>query len=307
MDLARVRYFVAVAKHLNFTVAARELYMEQSALSRQIKLLEQGLGAPLFERNSRRVTLTVQGDALLPYALRALDEAQAGEDAVRRSASLSHGRLTVGATPQTMASIVAPFMADSREDLARLHLDLVEAGALELQQLLINDDLDVAIVTAPVAPHLATTSLGSSNLLVVGPADHPVLAAENIDIQDLEGQALVVLTGEFASRGLLNAVALHRRVGLDIACTSSSPTTVEALVTAGMGIGILPGTAGPATDCLASRRLTDSGDPVAVHLMVAWNPNRAAAARYTLFAQALTKHTRARDILEPVTSKGAHD
>jgi DNA-binding transcriptional LysR family regulator len=69
-----LRYFVAVAEELHFTRAAQRLYLSQPALSKQVRMLEQQLGAELFERGRRGVALTPAGTALLPHARRVLAE-----------------------------------------------------------------------------------------------------------------------------------------------------------------------------------------------------------------------------------------
>ncbi|GAF60404.1 Cyn operon transcriptional activator [Psychrobacter sp. JCM 18903] len=78
MILRHIKYFLAVAKYQSFTQAAASLYVSQPALSQQIKQLEEGLGATLFDRSGRRVTLTDAGDVYARYAHRALQDLEEG-------------------------------------------------------------------------------------------------------------------------------------------------------------------------------------------------------------------------------------
>ncbi|MDE7128161.1 MAG: LysR family transcriptional regulator, partial [Bacteroidales bacterium] len=76
MELRQLRYFVKAAGTLNFSEAAKSLYVTQSTLSQQIRQLENELGVQLFERNSHEVSLTDAGEELLPYAMKTLESAE---------------------------------------------------------------------------------------------------------------------------------------------------------------------------------------------------------------------------------------
>jgi DNA-binding transcriptional LysR family regulator len=78
VDLRLVRYFLVMAEELHFTVAARRLYVSQPALSNQIRRLENQLGAQLFDRSPRGVTLTAAGEAFLPHARNAIAAIRSG-------------------------------------------------------------------------------------------------------------------------------------------------------------------------------------------------------------------------------------
>lgn len=85
VDLQRLRYFSVVAEELHFSRAAARLHLDQSALSASIRRLERDLGVPLFDRTTRRVELTVEGEALLPEVRRLLGTAERFRTAVRRA------------------------------------------------------------------------------------------------------------------------------------------------------------------------------------------------------------------------------
>jgi LysR family cyn operon transcriptional activator len=82
MILRHINYFLAVAKHKKFTKAAASLYVSQPALSQQIKQLEETLGAPLFDRSGRSVTLTDAGEAYVHYTHKALQDLEEGRRAI---------------------------------------------------------------------------------------------------------------------------------------------------------------------------------------------------------------------------------
>ncbi|WP_055585667.1 LysR family transcriptional regulator [Peterkaempfera griseoplana] len=91
-----LRYFAAVAEELNFTRAAGRLFVSQPALSKQIRMLENQLGAPLFHRDRRTVRLTAVGEALLPHARGMLASWQAAEAAVQQAREAEQHTLVIG-------------------------------------------------------------------------------------------------------------------------------------------------------------------------------------------------------------------
>jgi DNA-binding transcriptional LysR family regulator len=107
MELQQMRYVVAVAETSNFTRAAEQCLVVQSALSHQIARLERELGAKLFDRTSRRVRLTPAGEAFLPAARQALDAAERARAEVAAAAGEIRGRLAIGAIP-TVAAVDLP-------------------------------------------------------------------------------------------------------------------------------------------------------------------------------------------------------
>src|SRR4249920_540592 len=96
MDLRRVRYFVAVAEELHFARAAARLHISAPPLSQRINELEDELGVRLFERTSRRVTLTPAGERLLVEARTLIEAADHFEQVARQSAQTGPLTLAVG-------------------------------------------------------------------------------------------------------------------------------------------------------------------------------------------------------------------
>ena len=98
MEIRQLRYFLKVAETLNFSEAARKLFITQSTLSQQISHLEQEIGLPLFERNSHEVYLTEAGKELRPYAQNAVNSADACIDHMNDLKEMLGGELNIGVT-----------------------------------------------------------------------------------------------------------------------------------------------------------------------------------------------------------------
>lgn len=123
MEFQQLRYVIALAEEASFTRAAARCHVVQSALSHQIKALENELGVALFARTSRRVELTAAGQAFLPAARASLEAAErAAEDAAAAS-GLIRGRLSIGVIPTVTAVDVPAALRTFRQ--AHPHVQIV--------------------------------------------------------------------------------------------------------------------------------------------------------------------------------------
>jgi DNA-binding transcriptional LysR family regulator len=185
VELRQLRYFVAVAEELNFTRAAERLHIAQQPLSAAIARLETQLGAPLFERTTRRVTLTEAGAALLGPARAALQAAEAAVDAVRAVTAGEAGDVSMGLSAGAWYGLGELFEAlQERHPGLRLHVhqqssrplvDAVRAGTL---------DLAVGLCVR-VPDDLASQRLKDEPVVLVVAAAHPLAGRATLhDVRD---------------------------------------------------------------------------------------------------------------------------
>lgn len=188
LDLRKLRYFVAVADRLHFGRAAEDLHIAQPVLSRQIRALEQELGATLFTRNSHGAALTDAGRQLLEDAGPLLASAHAVR---RRVSAAAHGsrRLVVG----FRAGI--PVIPAAREFEARHPDVVVDVQRLEWDDqapMLLDGRVDVGYVRLPIdETGLRLTPLYTEPLMVALPAGHRLAGKEEVTEADLAGEPLV--------------------------------------------------------------------------------------------------------------------
>lgn len=145
MELRQLRYFVALAEELHFGRAARRVHVSQPPLSQQIRALEEELGARLFDRTSRRVLLTPEGEAFLEDVrgvLRGLEEAV---DRVRGVAQGERGRLRVGFVGSAVSTRFPAGVAAFRERHPAVRLELRESGTLVQRRAIAEGRLDVGL------------------------------------------------------------------------------------------------------------------------------------------------------------------
>lgn len=237
--LRQLRYFDALAGHSHFGRAAAACGISQPALSMQIKELEEALGAVLIERGARQVRLTKFGeDAALRVRdiLRSVDELG---DFARASRGWLAGQLHIGMIP-TIAPYLLPTVIGN---LTRMHPELDihvrEALTSRLIQELVEGRLDTAIVALPVSePSLTEVALFAENFLLVRPGEDegtPVPSSETLR----EMRLLLLEEGHcFRDQALsfCNMQSSPPRDALD----ASSLSTLVQMVSAGMGVTLIP-------------------------------------------------------------------
>lgn len=199
MDLRQLRYFVTVAEELHFTRAASRLHLAQSALSAQIRALEQDVGAQLFTRTSRRVALTTVGEALAADARRLLADADAALGNARLLARSEQRRLIVGCLGPATAELLAPAIAGFAAQRPEVAIDVQAFDFGELLPSLRNGRIDVAFAYLPHADDeldgLAVATLADEPRIVALAESHPLAAREELRPADLAGELFVTRAG----------------------------------------------------------------------------------------------------------------
>jgi DNA-binding transcriptional LysR family regulator len=191
-ELRHLRYFVAVAEELNFSRAAKRLQMAQPPLSVAIRQLEQEIGASLFHRSSREVTLTEAGSALLPGARRTLAEADAAVVAAQRAASGEIGSLRVAynwsARFETLPALGQAF-ARQRPDV---ELVTEEMRPNRMAAALRSGTIDVALALYPdIISELSYRPIRNERVVAVVSSSHPLAGQETIDLAALAEEFLL--------------------------------------------------------------------------------------------------------------------
>jgi DNA-binding transcriptional LysR family regulator len=196
MELRHLRYFLAVAEHLNFGRAAESLHTAQPALSQQIRKLEREAGGPLFERTKRYVRLTPLGQELLGEALAIVDSVDRLSVRLRDASATPRGRLRVGSITPATVGLVPRILPTYRERFP--HVDLVmDTVALDEQvAALIERRIDVGLTRGPVSDdRILALPIVSEYYCVALPASHPLARGPYVRLADLDGVTWIWLRG----------------------------------------------------------------------------------------------------------------
>ena len=245
MELRQLRYFAAVAGHGNFTRAAEELHLAQSALSQQVRRLERELGVELLLRTTRRVELTEAGEIALTRATRVLSEVDALRSELDELSGLLRGRLVVGGMlPAGGIDLPALLLRFSR-----LHpgvdVQLREGTATEMVERLRGDEIDAAIAMlepAEIPDFLVGERLGEERLvLAMAPGDE-LAARRRVPFADLDDRSLVAFRPGSAVRSAVDRALAEAGVAPAMAFETNDLSMMRAVVSRRLGVAVVPET-----------------------------------------------------------------
>jgi len=241
MDTTLLRAFIETTDAGTLSRAARNLELSQPSLTAQIQRLEKHLGAPLFDRHGRGVTLTDAGKALYPRARRILDDVRTTEDVIRNERVEGAGTLSVGAIPTVAPYVLPPALQRMRARHAAMRVELREDYSAVLAKLLLDGVLDVVIAALPYPfEHLDTEALGMDALVVAVPVPHAAARAGRISLAQLRDEPIVTLDPAHCLGEQVAEFCSSRQVSPAVVCRSAQLATVFELVGAGMGVSIVP-------------------------------------------------------------------
>lgn len=211
MELRQLRYFTKVAETLNFSEAARQLFVAQSTLSQQIKLLEDELGTSLLVRNSHNVGLTEAGAELLPYARRALTYCELCVERLNDLANLSAGELNIGVT-YSFSSMLTETVVDFMKRYPKVRLNIIYKPMNDLMEMLTHRDVDFVLAFRPNLTVAGVEShiLFQNRLAVVVDINHPLAGKEKVSLDELAAYNLALPARGLQARNAFDAVTADR-------------------------------------------------------------------------------------------------
>ncbi len=241
MEIRQLEIFRALAEELHFTRAAERVHCAQSNVTTRIRALEDELGAPLFDRLAKRVTLTDCGRRVLPYVEKVLstmgeirkaaraDEAPAGGLLIGSSESMLTYRLpeVLGAFRKRYPAVDLSFRPYAHDKL----LQSIEAGMLDLAICMVDTIDDVRLQTLRLRDERLT--------LIAGPKD-PLTTKKRIRPQDLSRQTFLVTEAGCAYRKQLNRLLARMNVRPVSIIEFSSVEAIKQCASLGMGVALLP-------------------------------------------------------------------
>ena len=239
MDFDQLNTFLEVVKLRSFSRAGQKVFRSQSAVSAQIRQLEQEYGEKLLDRSAKTVQLTPAGAALLEYATRMVALRLESQRAVADQGATPRGVLLVGANEATCLYVLPDIFAEYHRLFPAVQISVYRNFSRKILEQVEEGRIDVGIVTLPVrSPSLKIHSIFRDRLVLVTSADHPLARRRSVRIAEIAEYPLIFpRTGH--TRQLLDKMFRPYRARLRVSMELASVGMIKKFVAAGLGVSLI--------------------------------------------------------------------
>ncbi len=241
MEVRQMEMFRAVAEERSFTRAGQRLHVSQSAVSRQVKLLEEELGEMLVHRRGRRVSLTGPGELVLAASNRVLRDLQEVAAQISEARNLHRGTLRIGGG-MTVCLYVFPQLLKA---LARQHEEIgfrvVSGTSEQILGRLRKHDVDLGLLTLPiVAKDLEVIPVLKEEMVVVAGKGHPLTRRRVVEAEELGRYPMILYEAGSNTRKAVDGFFVDAGVAPDVAMETENVEIIKAMVSSGIGVTVIP-------------------------------------------------------------------
>jgi len=241
MDLRQLEILQAIAETGSFTACGRKLHVSQSAISRQILLLEEELGEPLFLRVGRQVRMTPAAESLVQLGQRVFLDVRETVGAITDRTRDLRGTLRLSGGMTVCLYVFPPLLKHLRRVHPQLDVRLTVATAGRSVQEIRGGRVDAGLLTLPVVESdLVTVPVLREELLLVTTPTHPLARRRKVAPRDLDGQPFVLFEVGSATRKVIDQFFATEKIEPTIVMDTENVEIIKAMVKTGMGIGIVP-------------------------------------------------------------------
>lgn len=243
IEFRHLRYFQIVAKELHFRKAAEKLFITQPALSRQVQQLEEYIGAELFKRDKRNVSLTQAGEYLLKESQFLFDHLNFVKDNIRHISNGDEGEIRIGFVGSAMQSVIPTLLKKVNKELPSIHFVLTELTNQDQVDLIRNDQLDIGFIRTMRLPEgLMKQDVFEETFCLVLPKLHAVSEKNFKNISDLEKENFILFSSQYSHGYYDKIMSIFEDQGFSpkVAHESVHANTIFRLVENELGIGIVP-------------------------------------------------------------------
>ncbi|MBL8206813.1 MAG: LysR family transcriptional regulator [Blastocatellia bacterium] len=239
LDIRHLKLIVAVTEEKSVTKAGERLHLTQSALSHQLRDIEERLGTPLFLRLNKKMVLTQAGERLLYSARQILDELRRAEDDLKQMAEHHQGTLRLSTECYTCYHWLPELLREFSQQYPKVEVNVVVETTHQPLPALLNGKLDLAIVSTPTRDNrVRYKPLFTDELVAILPPDHPLTAREYLRPRDFAGQHLILYVSPKDS-DLYQWVLIPAGVAPAKLSVMQLTEAIIEMVKAGLGISVL--------------------------------------------------------------------
>jgi DNA-binding transcriptional LysR family regulator len=241
MDLRQLEIIQAIAETGSFTACGKKLNVSQSAISRQMLLLEEELGEPLFQRVGRRVRMTPAAESLVQLGQRVFQDLRDTVGRITDRTRTLRGPLRLAGGMTVCMYVFPPLLKHLKRVHPQLDIRLTVAIAVRSVEDIRSGRVDAGLLTLPVEESdLITVPALREELLLLTMPSHPLARKKRIVPADLSGQPFVLFESGSATRHVIDSFFLTERVEPTIVMDTENVEIIKAMVKAGLGISIVP-------------------------------------------------------------------
>jgi len=239
MDFDQLTTFVQVAKLKSFSKAGQKVFRSQSAVSAQIRQLEQAYKAKLLDRSAKSVELTPAGVVLFDYAERLLRLRDESMQIVADRGSVVQGPITFGANEATCLYLLPDILAEFRRRYPLVHISIYRNFSHKILQRLEEGSLDLGIVTLPLkSPNLKMHVINRDRLRFMVSSKNPLAQRSNVTLEEIASAPLIFPKTGY-TRQVLDKLFRPYRSRLQVAMELPSIGMIKTFVAADVGISII--------------------------------------------------------------------
>ena len=242
MEIRQLEYFMTLYRELHFTKAADKLNISQPTLSHQIKVLENEIGVPLFDRIGKKIAITEAGEILYEQCTHIFHALENAKNQISDLKSLKAGKLLIGALPGELTNIVSEQLLNYHDEYPDIQVSI--SSSEDLLTLLKNNKIDFAITYLQKqldyqGEQLIKIPLYEEELLVVAHNDHPLLTPEIVHFKDILQYPLILFPAMNQCRKVIEHAALNENLTVTPKLETASVDAIFKLVEQNIGATII--------------------------------------------------------------------
>lgn len=240
IDSRQLRAFVSLAKHRSFTLAARELFLTQSAISHSVRALEEDLGCRLFDRMGKKILLTLAGEQLLPNAEKILVQMHQARASLEKLQAWGQSRLRICASTTACQYILPSVLREFQKTFPNVQVAIEPGDTSQALDLLSSKDIDCAVCLEPDREErFEFRPLFSDELMFLVGADHPWAKQGEVNRDEIAQQNYVLYNKGTYTFDLIERYFRAECISLNTVIELRSMEAIKELVKIGLGISIL--------------------------------------------------------------------
>ena len=244
MDTHQLTAFITVAETCSFSQAAETLHLTQPAISKRIAVLENQLGARLFDRIGKQIKLTEAGALLLPRAMRVIQELNDTRTSIQNLSNNVSGRLALAASHHIGLHRLPPVLKTYSKRYPEVTIDISFLDSEEAYERVLHGHIELAVVTLALKniERIRHQSLWSDPLCITTSRDHPLAGKKNITLENLLNHPAILPAENTFTRQMVEQVFRNKRLQLKVETSTNYLETIKMMVSIGMAWSVLPET-----------------------------------------------------------------